>query len=287
MAVSILNRSRQQCSQTATGVYTLGSSINLYQTIEQGIVDASGTVAEGQEAVVIIQYADGLFSGDWTRVRVRFESGQLIRVETLRTQVGPITDDSDLDFNQAQTLIVYGTVDQAGIDATITENVDAAVAAAQHPGPQILQTGSFRGTGQWGSYTTDHNTTTFTAATVNSLVVPATSATSTFVYSCSAGILTERSGVAGSGVRSRVQMYHRNSSGTFINSSDSIEVGFFSMPNSDTNFGVHGGVALNDTLLSGERNQNDEWEIKPYIRIVDINTFVTLNDLSVNWMEIG
>jgi hypothetical protein len=117
----LLSRTKQLGTQTSTGVITLGSQFDDYQSIEEGIVDAKGSVgAEGEQFEAIVMYANQDYSTSWSRCIFQLDTGTLIRQSTERTKVqGSSATNTDVEFDSAQSLVIYGTMSSLASDAVL------------------------------------------------------------------------------------------------------------------------------------------------------------------------
>lgn len=114
MPINLLSRSKQICSQTSAGLFSLGSNFDDYQSIEEGVADSTGGNLQGEQFEGIIMYSDQSYSTSWTRCILEVDGSSLTRVSTLRTkEQGQPASITDLDFDSSKDLIVYGSAGEA------------------------------------------------------------------------------------------------------------------------------------------------------------------------------
>lgn len=128
MAVRILSRTKQLATQGAAGVLILGSEFNDFQSVDEGLSDASGGPSEGEEFEAIVIYEDAAYSRTWTRAIYQLDSGELIRQSTSRTKVeGVSATTADHDFDSGKNLIVYGALSHINFEEQIVLAIAASV----------------------------------------------------------------------------------------------------------------------------------------------------------------
>ena len=103
------------------GELTLGAEFPEFQSILEGVDEASGAGSEGFQVELVVRYADQAYSTSWTTAIFEVDTGKLIRQSTVRTKLqGGAMTVADLDFDSSKQLIVVGTLSQAVIDERIT-----------------------------------------------------------------------------------------------------------------------------------------------------------------------
>jgi len=274
MVAKVLTNCMELGSQTAVDEFTLNGAVSGALRFEDAGTLVVGSNPEGEEFEVKVIYSDQNYSTEWEVMVASWTlDGSVHKLERQRT-IASSSSGASINFDAGVNNIkLFGVSSHEQFD----RNADA----------RILQTGTQRGSGAWGTFTVDHDTNTNVAATVNTLIVSPTNPNSSLYYWFSFGFVTERDGTDGSGVRSRVEVMYKNSSGIFSATTDAIDFGFFGMPTVDSNFGARYPAAINDALTSTEKNASGDWELQPFIRIIDAGTHVSLLDCAVHWMEIG
>lgn len=278
-----LTRTRENASQDSAGTYDLDGVPTLdstpkYLTVQKGIELASGGVAEGKDGLFMIQRLDSSAAYDWAVIVARYLSGQLVRQSTRYSSASNGTD--DVDFSPSDDLVVYGVNDADAVNDHETRLVSI------ESYEKTLQSAMYRASGDWGTLTVDHNTTTLASGTANYATITPVSGSSVLQITGTLGLMVERDGTSGSSYSGIAQLHYKDSIGDDIAFGDAIQVGPVSLPTSDTNAQAPQSCSFISELTQSDLNDSDEWEIKPFIAALTTGTNITVLDCSIRFVEI-
>ncbi len=275
----ILDNYRSLGQQESEGVFkdNTGNSPKLDGTLNMS--EAAAPNAQGEEFEICIRLADQSVEAN----RQHFEI--MVATYDLASSVYTWNRERVIKSSNSNLAVDWGAL-VSGNDSLVMYGVTSS---EQYEGERILQKGKIKGedVSQWGAFIVDHNSTTSVGATDNTLIITPKKETSELYYNMSMTLETQQSGAIGSGIRSRVEVKRVNASGVFVDATDYNSFGFFNMPTSDSDSAIRSNVSISDSLTSSEKSASGDWKLKPYVKILDANTKVSLLKCTLTWMEIG
>ena len=264
----------------SNGIFTVNANVPSFDNFQKACSDSSDGSPEGRNFIIKAVYSDptyGTVGGEppYATIRASYSLSGGVKMEVVDTIRSNNGSNSDVSFDEGVSVTLHGVVNADLLNDISEKSTDK----------RLLDFGQFVGS-NWGTYESNHNTTTPLQATSNTLVIPRPDENSSVIVSASGWAFSLRDSVLGSAFDARVQLNYLHIVDGWVNGFSNSNFGGLLMPD-DNNMGARSPISFSRILNSNHLNQDGDWELAPFISIISPDVLVTLSQFDLTYQVVS